>query len=451
MRTESVEYSDEFYANADKYVIKTYGIEYVPERNGLKQNLPHEAIRPTDILVETALDGKERRLYKLIRRNTIESVMRPATVSTLEVNVTAPENHAYKYVAENVVFRGWYVVSGRNVNKHAYGHLMHLSEGTPLSYKKITSQMSVVGIKPHYTEARLVQLLEQKGIGRPSTFASLVEKNIERGYIKKTNLPGKSTTCTDFELSDDGELVEHSTTKTFGVEKNKLAMEPLGAMVAEFLYDQFGLLFAYDYTEKMEDALDRIARGEHEWLEICTLCQETLHKLTGDVKPKKEEQFIIDDSHTYLIGKHGPVIKKTNSKTTFLSVKQNVVVDIDRLRAGTYSIDDLVEHENCVGMHEKKPILLKHGKFGDYIEWNGERVNVSKLTNISVETVVPLLNQTRMIDANTSVRKGKTGDYIYYKTPQMKKPQFIGLQKFAGDARTCSKTEICCFVNKMLK
>ena len=77
-------------------------------------------------------------------------------------------------------------------------------------------------LKQHYTEARLVQLLEDKGIGRPSTFSSLVEKIQERGYVKKTNVAGKKVTCKEYEMDNKGDIFESETTKEYGNEKNKI-------------------------------------------------------------------------------------------------------------------------------------------------------------------------------------------------------------------------------------
>ena len=452
MRTESVEYSGEFKAAAGDFIERSYGADYVVptagggEAEDEEKELPHEAIRPTNIALEEALDGKECRLYKLIRRNTLESLMPAAELLVLRATVDGADGHTYKHAAEKFVFDGWRVVQGRACDERAYGHLAQLAEGGNLEYKKVTSQTSIVGTKAHYTEARLVKLLEDRGIGRPSTFASLVEKNLERGYVKKANLPGKSVECVEFELTDEAELVEHSTTKTFGAERGKLVIEPLGILVAEFLEKQFGPLFEYEYTSRMEDELDQIAKGAREWRTLCATCQATLDKLTEGVAEEKRVQFKLDEEHTYLIGKHGPVIKRTDKKgkTSFISVRQDV--DMERLQAGEYGVEDIVERQNSLGHHEGKPMLLKHGKWGDYVLWGDERVNVGALDAVTAATVIPLLGQTRTIDKHTSVRKGKHGDYIYHKTPQMKKPRFISLKGFEGDVRACQVNQVAEFV-----
>ena len=447
MRTESVEYSSEFCIAASEFIERTYGGEYATKNEEEEEkSLPHEAIRPTNVALETVLKGKEERLYKFIRRNTLESLMPPAELSVLRASIDGAEGHTYKYAAEKIIFNGWMVVQGRPFDERPYGLVAQLAEGSILDYKKVNSTISIVGTKMHYTEARLVQLLEKRGIGRPSTFASLVEKNLERGYVKKANLKGKSVECIEFELTDDAELIEQSKTKTFGAERGKLVVQPLGIAVVDFLQTHFAPLFEYEYTSQMEGELDRIANNETEWQSVCKTCQELLDKLTEGTVGEKRVQYKIDDQHTYLIGKHGPVIKSTDGsgKTTFLSVCEDI--DIKKLQSGEYKLSDLVESKNTIGLHEGKPLLLKQGKWGDYVVWGDERVNVSELEEVTVKTVVPLLGKTRVIDKNTSVRKGKHGDYIYYKSPQMKKPKFINLKGFEGDVRTCPVSAVKSFV-----
>ena len=116
-------------------------------------------------------------------------------------------------------------------------------------------------LKSHYTEAGLIKILEEKGIGRPSTFSSLIDKIQKRGYVTKQDVIGKKFKCTDFELLPD-ELFEIPTEREFGNEKNKLVIQPLGGIVIEFITEHFSSLFEYEFTKKMEDDLDKISRGD---------------------------------------------------------------------------------------------------------------------------------------------------------------------------------------------
>ena len=108
--------------------------------------------------------------------------------------------------------------------------------------KKLDSKFTMNELKSHYTEARLVQLLEEKGIGRPSTFSSLIDKIQERGYVKKEDIIGKEIICRDLELKN-GEISEIDSKREFGNEKGKLVIQQLGIIVMEFLVKYFNKLF----------------------------------------------------------------------------------------------------------------------------------------------------------------------------------------------------------------
>jgi hypothetical protein len=137
---------------------------------------------------------------------------------------------------------------------------MQLKSGITIEYKKIVSNVTLTHTKQHYTEAKLVQLLEERGIGRPSTFSSLVEKIQEREYVKKDDVKGKELVCKNFELDDDV-LTETNTKKEFGNEKGKLVIQPLGKIVMEFIEKNCGEFINYEYTSNMEKELDDISNG----------------------------------------------------------------------------------------------------------------------------------------------------------------------------------------------
>ena len=186
--------------------------------------------------------------------------MSPAEYNLLSAKITAPEKYWYKYSEELITFPGWLIVRGYEKENPIYDGILKLEQNKIVEYSKIQSKMTLKDLKTHYTEARLVQQMEKVGIGRPSTFSSLVAKIQDRGYVKKGNVKGKPLKCVDFTLSDET-LVEMENTRIFGEEKNKLVIEPTGTIVIEFLIKKFDPLFVYPYTKNMEDTLDEIAKG----------------------------------------------------------------------------------------------------------------------------------------------------------------------------------------------
>jgi DNA topoisomerase-1 len=432
---------------------------------------------------------KERRMYKLIWETTVESCMSPAEYVAITANVTAPENAKYSYTSELLSFLGWKAVSNdkkiekeEKENKY-YHYLYHSQEGRVFDYRKITSKLTLKSLKQHYTEAKLVQLLEDNGIGRPSTFSMLVDKIQEKEYVKKQDIQGTRLVCKDFELENDT-ITETETAREFGNEKGKLVIQPMGVVVIEFLEKHFNELFNYNYTSEMESTLDKISKGEEIWYETCGKCLKQIKDLTDRLQQENCEeqdgglgkyQVKIDDYHRYIIGKHGPVIKceLNPKKITFIAVKPNI--DITILEKGGYKLEDIadtqtktIECKDSLGKYEGYDLVLKKGKYGLYVEW-GEKSKSLKCfgnrpkENITYEDVVKILDEipkdgetntvsstaniVRNISENISVRRGKFGDYIFYKTEKMTKPEFFKLKAFPNDYKSCDKSELTSWIN----
>jgi len=495
MRTDSKIYSKDFVDKATEYIKKNYGEEYcckdpniltdssasksnkkksTKKEDDSKAQEAHEAIRPTNVSVTKLPDdgdftARERKLYYLIWKNTVESCMCDAIFKTILARIAAPEKHEYRYTCENLVFLGWKIIDYNHkkdlvidsTKTMAYEYLPKIINKT-IPYKKIVCKFTLKDLKTHYTEAKLVQLLEQKGIGRPSTFSSLIEKIQQRGYVKRENIKGKTITCTDFELEND-EILETETKREFGNEKNKLVIQHTGILVIELLIKKYAELFNYDYTKQMEDILDIIAKGEKEYHTLCSECLDQINAINNTIKVNKSEQIKIDDNHIYMIGKHGPVIKSTiNKKTEFISVKKDI--DLDKLKNGEYKLEDITQTnsmDKILGKYENNDLILKKGKFGLYVTWGNNKKSINDINineaNITLDDVISFINKTtsnttiiREITKDISIRNGQYGHYIFYKTNKMNKPKFIKLNKFNDDYLTCSNDSILAWLKDKL-
>lgn len=459
MRTDSQKYSKEFINKAKKFIKEKYGDKYINSKINLLTNSvkktkktnkekkdnaqeAHEAIRPTKISnisvkVSGKITSREVRLYHLIWKTTMESCMSPATFYHITAQITAPSSLLYKHTEEQVIFPGWKIVEGFEKINEMYHILLKLNTKI-VEYKKITSKVTLKDLKKNYTEARLVQMLEKKGIGRPSTFSNLISKIQDRNYVKKQNVEGKKIKCKDFKLEND-ELEEIENERVFGNEKNKLVIQPIGIMVYEFLEKYFDDLFNYDYTKNMEDDLDHIAKGEKIWYNLCDECNNQMITLSKAL-PSHRETYKIDEHHEYMIGKYGPVIKCTiGKKDTFKGVKKNI--DMEKLKNGEYKLEDIVEQKkvfgNILGQYKNLDVVLKEGKYGVYASYNNGNVSLKGLKKqkeaITLQDVIDVIegkvkietNVVKVIDENSSIRKGKWGNYVFYKTKKMKKPRFI--------------------------
>ena len=442
-----------------EYATKSELIEYV-EKDTVAA---HEAIRPTDIM-RFVLTGdyhaREQKIYKLIWRNTLESCMSDYTFSSLETAIetnilteeleSGDQNRFYTFThtCHKPIFYGWKAVQGFTLEQQqrdgVMEYLLNMRNLSEISCNKIETKVAFSSSTSFYTEARLIQSLEEKEIGRPSTFSSIIEKIKERDYVKKQNVQGESIECVEHAVSiTEKKISRISVKREIGNEKNKLIITSLGKSVCNFLISNFPRLFSYEYTKQMEDDLDDIACKNSESLvgsleilkrvcdECCREIGENIHKYNSE----KIEKIITIN--------HDRVVNKDSSSNS----------------AG----------ECIIGTYGGFDIILKNGRFGKYIVWgnNGiHRKSIEKthfqnkdVSSISLDEVIRFIENDsfdchdasksnsesgniRVINDDVSIRSGKYGNYIFYKTMQMKKPKFISLKNFEKNIYTCSDSEI---------
>lgn len=488
MRTDSKKYSIEFIEDAKKYITNRFNSEkYLRGDVGVisvaanevgsldECKEAHEAIRPVKIGVDTIKDKeisqKASKLYDLIWHRAVASCMADAKYSLITAYMSSyycndndNNNTQFEYKAEQVIFAGFKELEGtyEKISK-TYAFLQKLKQNSKFDYKKVEAKLTLTGLPSHYTEAKLVSLLEDKGIGRPSTFSSLVDKIQERGYVEKKSIDGQEIECIDYIL-DGEELTEHVTKRAFGNEKNKLVITQLGIVVIEYLITNFDKLFNYEYTSLMENELDQVANGKNGYVDICRNCYTELNDLIKPINEANDKfHIVIDDRHTFMIAKYGPVIKYqlSNDKDLikFYPVKKDF--DISLIKPGM-KIEDIIDTSKVstdisLGKYQNKDLYLKKGKYGLYVEWDTNKVSINAelghkpLETITYADVLRILEKDNLLDpsmpvgmvrelnSHLSIRTGKYGDYIFYKTKRLKKPQFYKLNGFNQDYKKCNK------------
>jgi len=201
MRTDCKKYSEEFIHLCERYIITNYSKEHLREDlneyiKPLNSDDPHEAIRPVNININhiensSNISDKAIKLYELIWKNALQSCMANSRYNIVTCSILAPENTVFIYKIENNIFLGWEALN--NLKKSSVDvmfYFQNLGINSLMLYKSIVSEFSMCGKKLHLSEASLVNLLEEKGIGRPSTFASLIDKIKFRNYVEKKNIEG---------------------------------------------------------------------------------------------------------------------------------------------------------------------------------------------------------------------------------------------------------------------
>jgi DNA topoisomerase-1 len=504
MRTDAKKYSDVFIEDVKKYIKNTYGDAYVKNIETLQKETQiqtqdaHESIRPVHIeLCPNAssiqsLSSKVIKLYGLIWKRTLSSCMPSAQYNSICAKINAPLDTYFIYKTEIPIFLGWQVVENITVNNN-YQYISTLKQNISLMPKKIESKFNFIEIKSHYSEAKLVQLLEEQGIGRPSTFASIVDKIQEREYVKKENIDGVTIEGINFKIND-GEIIEVVEKKVFGNEKNKLVIQPLGIIVIEFLINKFDTFFNYNYTKEMETNLDKIAKGNLQLVDLCDVCYKDLTNVLKDNSNKKIN-FKIDENHSLIVGKYGPVIKCIRSKSVyFLPVRKDF--DLTLLTQtnsnNIITLEDIIDkdHDNkedskdeckddckddcknghecknvhdcknayskLIGKYKGKDLFIKNGKYGMYAQWGDEKKTLKDEFNFeNIETqyidVLKFLDKDildpnkpvgfiRELNNHLSIRHGKYGDYIFNKKAKSKVGKFLKLTGFVGDYTKCDKS-----------
>ena len=475
MRTDNPRYSKDFINSAKKNIVCDYSQKYVG-KNLSKISLgekkqeekkkddtaqeAHEAIRPTNILnksvpVKNKITKNEVKLYNLIWKNSLQSCMSSSLYYVVNSQITAPDNLIYKNKSEKNIFLGWEIIDKIEKDETIYDYLENLlnDDEKKVNYSKISSNVTVKKAKSRYTEARLVQILEKKGIGRPSTFSSLISKIVEREYVKKMNLKGRKIKCENLELKNY-EIKVKSVEKVFGDEKNKLIIQDKGIIVIEFLNQYFNNLFNYDYTKNMETMLDKISEGNLRWTKPCDDCRKEIDSAISKISINSNNKMSknnnmkkgikIDDKHTWIIAKYGPVILcDNNGDVTFKKVKKDI--DLEKLKRGEYKLEDLILSKEekmkssgkVLGDINGDEVVLKNGKFGVYVQINGKNKSIKtnkKFEDITLSDVKQSLKQKsssiiKKISDIADIRNGKYGPYVYYKSKDMKKPKFIPLKQ----------------------
>ena len=483
IRTTGKNYSAEFVnGHAIPFIREKWGPEYAKSEVISRSDhkcidndtvSAHEAIRPTDIM-RFALTGdyhaREQKIYKLIWRNTVESCMSDYTFSSLDVLIETnilikgdgdcDQNredcfYTFSHTCYKPIFYGWKAVQGltkeqsqqpQQQQHSAMDYLQNIQNLSEISCNNIETRAAFSSLlsSAHYTEARLIHSLEEKEIGRPSTFSAIIEKIKEREYVKKQNIQGESIECVEYTVSiPEKKISQNIVCKEIGNEKNKLTITSLGKHVCEFLISHFPRIFSYEYTKQMEAELDDIA------------CKKTESSIGSLEKLKR-----VCDACFREIGEN---IHNYNSK-----IKENKTKIIIKNDDNLSNKESLSKCEHIVGTYGGFDIVLKNGRFGKYVVWGKNGIHRKSLqktqfqdkefSEISLDEIIRFIENdsndidvddgsgsgsgiVRVINDDISIRSGKYGNYIFYKTMKMNKPKFISLKNFEKDIYTCSDSE----------
>jgi DNA topoisomerase-1 len=371
MRTDSTTLSQQAIEAARRQAVTLYGADSIPEKprvyasKSKNAQEAHEAIRPsgdsfrTPAELSSQLRGDEFKLYDLIWKRTVASQMADAKGSTATVTIAADggEGAHAEFTASGTVitFRGYQAAyeEGRDEARNASADeasakLPPLEEGQALTLAELEAKGHDTTPPPRYTEASLVKALEELGIGRPSTYASIISTIIDRGYV---------------------------TPRGQALVPNWIAFS-----VVRLLEDHFSELVEYDFTAEMEDDLDKIAGGEADrvdWLGQFYFgggdhpgLREIVDNL-GDIDARAVNSIRIDDGITLRVGKYGPYLEVEDGSETprRVNVPEDLAPDELTAEKARELIDAPVVTDRVLGENPAngKTIVVKDGRYGPYV------------------------------------------------------------------------------------
>ena len=265
MRTDSVNLSKQAITGAAAYIKSAFGEDYVQVRTFKTKNASaqeaHEAIRPTDMSLERGSSNEyDQKLYNLIRSRTLASQMAPAKLEKTTVSITVSTGKlVFEAKGEVIIFDGFLRVYGGS--KKEADLLPAMNSGDQLGLAEAGARQVFARPPARFTEGSLVKKLEDLGIGRPSTYATIIDTVQTRGYVEKGEGEGTTRDVIALSLKDDQlsrEIIQEKT----GADRGKLVPTPSGELIADFLTDHFEQVVDYGFTASVEEHFDDIAESK---------------------------------------------------------------------------------------------------------------------------------------------------------------------------------------------
>ena len=423
MRTDSVTLSNDSVAEIREFIAEKFGAENLPETvpvyktKSKNAQEAHEAIRPTSarnepFKIKEHLGDDEFRLYSLIWKRTVACQMIHATLDTVSVDLACGSDNTFRESGSTIRDLGFmrvYIEDKDEPRKddNKENLLPPLSEGDIVDLQEIRLEQHFTEPPPRFSEASLVKTLEEYGIGRPSTYASIITTLLDREYVE--------------------------------LESKRFHPTDVGRVVARFLTQHFPQYVDYDFTAQLENTLDEISRGEAEWL---PLMEEFWTSFKQQVDDKMENvsrdeaiqsrQLGTDEKSgkpiSVRMGRYGPFVqigtREDEDKPRFAGLRPGQKMDSITLEESL----ELFKLPRELGVSpEGEQISANIGRFGPYIKFDSKFVSLKVKEGddpytVTLERAMELVAEKKEFDANREIKvfegtdiiilRGRYGPYI---------------------------------------
>ena len=434
MRTDSLNLAQEAIAEIRQTVVKMYGPEGLFEEvrvfrtKSKNAQEAHEAIRPTSASIvpadiESKLDNDQFRLYSLIWKRTMACQMAPAVFDTVAVDMLAgpdgPKRHMLRANGSTLVKPGYISVYQEGVDDAVQDDTDHvlppMQEGDRVQLTGVVPAQHFTEPPPRFSEASLVKALEEYGIGRPSTYASIISTLRDRGYVE--------------------------------IENRRFTATDIGKIVSRFLTVYFATYVDYDFTAKMEDSLDAVASGEAEWIPLLEkfwkpfidLVNHTETNVSRDEVAQARELGTDPKSGkpmTVRMGRFGPFVqigtKDDEEKPKFAGLRPGQKMDTITFEQAI----ELFKLPRKLGTTESgEDIITNVGRFGPYVKYGAKYVSlkIDDPYTVELSRALEVIKEKEVADANRlildfpdagiQVLNGRYGPYITDKARNAKIPK----------------------------
>lgn len=473
MRTDSVNLSETALQQAKEVIDSHYGTEYHQRRQYKTKSQgaqeAHEAIRPTNMNMQTIPAQDGQKLYELIWKRTIATQMADARIekTTAKIGISTIPGEQLTASGEVLKFEGFLkaYLEGRDEGEEEQqeGMLPPLTTGQKLPLDKLTATQRFSRPEPRFTEASLVKKLEELGIGRPSTYAPTISTVQQRGYVERRDREG-TPRAYEVVLLKDKKVSTHQETENAGAEKAKLFPTDLGMVVTDFLIQHFPQIMDYSFTANIENEFDEIASGKKVWNNVIGQFYKPFHERVEDTmdnadRVKGERELGIDPESGKPVfarlGRFGPMVQigqsEDEEKPRFASIKRNQSIETITLEEAL----DLFKLPFSLEDYDGKPVMIGIGRFGPYVKWGDQFISIPKGEDplaITQERALEIIGEKMAADAPIATYedlpvtkgKGRFGPFIKWND------MFINVPK-AYDFDHLSKDDIHTLISKKVE
>ncbi len=447
MRTDSITLSQECLDELRTMIPQRYGKDYLPEQLNTYKNKSknaqeaHEAIRPTSVMrapeeIKKFLEEDQYKLYNLIWKRTVASQMIYATIDQVGVNFACGDGNQFRANGSTIRFPGFMKVyredtDDKRSNDDDEKTLPEIKEGDSVPLQQIKLTQHFTEPPPRYSEASLVKALEEFGIGRPSTYASIISTLQSRDYVE--------------------------------IESRRFFPTDTGRVVATFLSKHFDQYVDYDFTANLEDDLDAISRGEKEWVPLLgefwkpfkDRVEDKLENVSKDEAIQARELGTDEKTGkpiTVRIGQYGAFVqigtRDDEEKPKFAGLRPGQ-------RMNTITLDEALQlfdlPRDLGESPEGEKISANIGRFGPYIKYDSKFVSLKEDDpyTVTLERALEIVAEKKIADANKLVKafdgtevqilNGRWGAYITDGNKNAKIPKELKETPADIDLDTCLK------------